>query len=132
MLQALIPLLGTVLDKVLPDPRAAAEAKLRMLELAQSGEMAQITGQLEVNKAEAQSLNVFVAGWRPFIGWTCGATVCFKYILAPIIVMAGQLSGHPIPLPEIDASELWPVLLGMLGLGGFRTLEKVKGAEANR
>jgi hypothetical protein len=132
MLQALIPLLGTVLDKVLPDPQAAAAAKLKMLELAQSGEMAQITGQLEVNKAEAQSLNVFVAGWRPFIGWTCGVTVAFKYVIGPLLVMVAKMTGHDIPLPEIDASELWPVLMGMLGLGGMRTMEKMRGAEGNR
>jgi hypothetical protein len=134
MWQALIPILGTVLDKILPDPKAAADAKLKVLEMAQQGELAVLAadtdlakGQLAVNAVEAASANLFTSGWRPFIGWTCGFTVCFKYILGPLLVMVAQMSGHEIPLPQIDASELWPVLMGMLGLGGMRTMEKLKG-----
>jgi hypothetical protein len=134
MWQALIPILGNVLDKILPDPKAAADAKIKVLEMAQQGELAVLAadtdlakGQLETNKAEASNPNLFVSGWRPFIGWTCGFTVCFKYVLGPLVVMGAQMSGHDIPLPQIDASELWPVLMGMLGLGGFRTVEKLKG-----
>ncbi len=135
MWTALIPILGSFIDKLLPDPQAAADAKLKMLEMAQAGELAQLTAEVEmakgqnaVNQAEAGSASIFVAGWRPFIGWTCGVTVAFKYVGGPLLVMLTQMTGHAVELPVIDSSELWPVLMGMLGLGGFRTIEKIKGA----
>ena len=74
------------------------------------------------------SRNIFVAGWRPFIGWTCGISLAWTYVGIPIaqfaLAQAGQL--HVI-LPTVDMSEMMPVLLGMLGLGGLRTFEKFKG-----
>lgn len=134
MWTALIPVLGGLLDKLIPDPQASAAAKLKMLEMAQAGELAALSaevdiakGQIETNKAEAASPNLFVSGWRPAVGWTCALTVFFKYVGGPLLVMLAEITGHPIRLPEIDASELWPVLMGLLGLGGFRTLERVKG-----
>lgn len=136
MLAALIPVLGSLLDKFIPDPQVAASAKLQMLEMAQKGELAQLdadlrlaTGQQEVNKVEAASASLFVAGWRPFIGWVCGAAFAFKFIGGPLAVVLMAMIGHPITLPEFDFTEMSTVLLGMLGLGGLRTIEKVKGAQ---
>lgn len=131
----LFALLPAVLDRVLPDPGAAADAKLRLLEMAQKGDLAALTAetdlakaQASVNQIEAASNRLFVAGWRPAVGWICALAVGFKFIGGPLLFMAGQVVGHPVVLPEIDTSELWPLLLGMLGLGGLRTIEKVKGA----
>lgn len=131
----LLELLPKVFDKIFPNQQAADEAKLKLLQMAQTGELAQLTantelakGQLEVNKVEGASSSLFVAGWRPAIGWICGFTIGFKYIAAPLLVMTASTIGHPITLPIIDSSELWPVLMGMLGLGGMRTVEKLKGA----
>lgn len=118
-----IPLIGTVLDRVIPDPAAAAEAKLKVLELAQKGEL----GQLDINKVEAASTSLFVAGWRPFIGWVCGAAFAYKFILAPFIVMLLEMFGVQVALPVLEFAEVLPILLGMLGLGTLRTVEKVKG-----
>jgi hypothetical protein len=136
MLTALIPILGSLLDKFIPDPNAAADAKLKMLDMVQKGELAQLdadlklaTGQQEVNKVEAASSSLFVAGWRPFIGWVCGAAFAFKFIGGPLAVVVMSMAGHPITLPEFDFTEMSTVLLGMLGLGGLRTIEKVKGAQ---
>lgn len=133
MLAALIPLLGNVLDKVFPDPQAAADAKVKIMEMAQRGELAQLdaelrmaTGQMEVNKVEAANQSLFVSGWRPAIGWVCGAAFAFKFIVGPSAVVLMAMAGHPIELPEFDFSEMSTILLGMLGLGGLRTLEKVK------
>lgn len=133
MLAALIPLLGNVLDKVFPDPQAAADAKVKIMEMAQRGELAQLdaelrmaTGQMEVNKVEAANQSLFVSGWRPAIGWVCGAAFAFKFIVGPSAVVLMAMAGHPITLPEFDFSEMSTILLGMLGLGGLRTLEKVK------
>lgn len=133
-LTLLTTILPGLLDKLIPDPKAADEAKLKMLQMIQTGELAQLTadtdlakGQISVNQVEATSSSIFVAGWRPFIGWMAGFTIGFKYIFGPLLTMFAQLVGHPIELPVLDASELWPVLIGMLGLGGMRTVEKVKG-----
>ena len=131
----LFALLPGLLDKILPDPKAADDAKLRFLELAQKGELAALTadtelakGQMAVNQVEAGNASLFVSGWRPAVGWVCVLTIGFKYVGGPLLSVFTQFVGHPVTLPVVDSSELWPVLLGMLGLGGFRTYEKVKGA----
>lgn len=134
MIAALLPLLGTLVDKFFPDPQAAAAAKVQIMEMAQRGELAQLdaelklaTGQIDVNKTEAASSSLFVSGWRPFIGWTCGAAFAYKFVVAPAGAFAMAAAGHPIELPVLDFTEMSTILLGMLGLGGMRTLEKVKG-----
>ena len=135
MWTAFIPSILDLVGKLIPDPGAAADAKLKLLEMAQRGELAQLdadlklaTGQIDVNKAEASNQSLFVAGWRPFIGWVCGAAFAFKFIGGPLAVVLMSMAGHPITLPEFDFTEMSTVLLGMLGLGGLRTVEKIKGA----
>jgi len=134
-LLSLIPVFSQLLDKILPDKGAADAAKLEMIKLAQQGDLAQLnadvaiaTAQSETNKIEAASTRLFVSGWRPFVGWICGLAVGFKFIGGPALFMIAQALGHPVALPVIETSELWPLLLGMLGLGGLRTVEKIKGA----
>ena len=83
--------------------------------------------QLEVNKAEAAHKSVFVAGWRPFVGWVCGVALAYHFILAPLLQFGFALAGMDQELPEFDFSQLSTVLMGMLGLGGLRTFEKMKG-----
>ena len=127
--------IGTrLVEKIFPDPHAASEAKLKLLELSQKGELAELEAavrmseaQNRVNEKEAEHRNLFVSGWRPSIGWICGAAFGFKFILAPTLIMIGSVMGTNIPVPAIETSELTTVLLGMLGLGGLRTFEKVKG-----
>jgi len=135
MWPALLALLPNVLDKILPDKGAADAAKLELLKMAQTGELAQLQattelakGQMEINKVEAASSSLFVAGWRPFVGWICACAIGFKYIGGPLLVMIGAAFGQDIDLPDIDTADLWPLLAGLLGLGGLRTIEKVKGA----
>ncbi len=132
-LTALIPMLGNVFDRLFPDPAAAADAKVKVMEMAQRGELAQLdadlkmaTGQMEVNKAEAQHQSIFVAGWRPAIGWVCAAAFAFKFVVGPTAAVLMAVAGHPITLPEFDFSEMSTILLGMLGLGTLRTVEKIK------
>ena len=83
--------------------------------------------QLEVNKAEAAHKNTFVAGWRPFVGWVCGVALAYHFILAPLLQFGFALAGLDQELPEFEFSQLSTVLMGMLGLGGLRTFEKMKG-----
>lgn len=130
---ALIPALGNLLDRLFPDPQAAGDAKVKVMEMAQRGELAYLdadlkmaTGQMEVNKAEAQHQSIFVAGWRPAIGWVCAAAFAFKFVVGPSAAVLMSMAGHPIVLPEFDFSEMSTILLGMLGLGTLRTVEKIK------
>ena len=91
--------------------------------LDMAGDMAQI----EVNKEEAKSASFFVSGWRPFIGWVCGAALAYQYVGAPLIVWLATSAHVPLaPPPKLDGS-LWELMFGMLGLGGLRTLEKIRG-----
>ena len=134
MIQALIPAVLAVLDKVLPDPQAAADAKLKALEMAQRGDLAAIDadvrlalGQMEVNKTEAGT-DLFRGGWRPGAGWCCVAGLGYQYILQPVLPWIVSACGGSVPpLPPIDADSLMALLFGMLGLGGLRTAERIKG-----
>ena len=109
------------------DAVRAAQAKLELIKLQQSGDLAQIAGQLEVNKAEAASPNPFTSGWRPFIGWTCGAGFGVQFVLGPVGEWVRALAGHPVKFPQMDLGTMMPLLFGMLGLGAYRTAEKVRG-----
>ncbi|RZI54423.1 MAG: hypothetical protein EOP12_02990 [Pseudomonas sp.] len=86
------------------------------------------TGQAETNKVEAASTRLFVAGWRPFVGWIYGLAVGFKFIGGPTLFVIAQAAGYPINLLEIDTFKLWVLLAGMLRLSGLLTVEKVRGA----
>jgi len=132
MWQALIPLIGTIVEKAIPDPQAQADAKLKVMELAQKGELAVLDaetklalGQLEVNKVEAAHGSVFVAGWRPFVGWVCGAGLAAQVIIFPLLdrIFKWQM--------QFDTELLILTMTGMLGIGGMRTYEKVKGVSTN-
>ena len=134
MWQLVIPAITQVLDKIIPDPQAAADAKLKALELAQKGDLAALDaelrlalGQLEVNKAEATT-DMFRGGWRPAVGWVCVVGLGYQFVLQPVLPWLVALFGAQVPpLPAIDNETLMVLLTGMLGLGGLRTFERVKG-----
>ena len=130
MLAMLIPLLGPIFDKLvglIPDPAAAAKAKAEamamMIDAAQRADAAQ----MEVNKVEAASGSLFIAGWRPFVGWVCAVGVAWNWIGLPVGVFIAALVEHNLDLRPADLSEMLPLLLGLLGMGGLRTFEKVQG-----
>lgn len=135
MIQMLIPLVGTLLDKLLPDPKMAAEAKLKAIEMAQRGELEHLNadlklalGQIEVNKEEAKDPSLFKSGWRPAVGWLCVAGFGYMAIVRPILPWVLTVAGVEVPpLPQIDTAEIGALLFGMLGLGGMRTAERIKG-----
>ena len=122
----LLGVAGKILDKVIPDPVARANAQVELLKVHQAGQLAQI----ELNKTEAAHTSVFVSGWRPFIGWVCGTAFAFQFVAAPLLTWAATLYGNPVAFPSLDMGTLLTLLLGMLGLGGMRTAEKVKGVAA--
>lgn len=128
MWQLLFPIIGQLLDKVLPDTEAANKAKADLLQMQVRGELDALLGQLDINKEEAKSASVFVSGWRPFIGWVCGSALAYVAILEPVLRFASVVwwDYHGV-FPVIDTELTMQVLLGMLGLGAMRSFDKFKG-----
>ena len=126
---ALLDIGGKVIDRVWPDPIQAANAKFELFKLQQSGELAMLAGQMDINKAEASNPSVFVSGWRPFVGWVCGFGLVYSFIGQPLLSWVSVLWSIPIP-PTLDLSTLLTILGGMLGLGTLRTYEKTQGVAA--
>lgn len=119
-LTAGISLAESAIKRIWPDKTAEEAARL-------AAELSIIQGQLEVNKAEAGSASPFTSGWRPFIGWVCGVGCAWNWIGLPVAMFAAAAMGHPLQVAQADLSEMLPLLIGMLGLGGLRTFEKTKG-----
>ena len=125
-----------LIDRLFPDPQAAAAAKLELFKMQQNGDLAALAaetdlakGQLAVNAAEASSGSLFVSGWRPAVGWLCAAGLGYEFLLCPLLPWLLTIAlGHPVAaLPDLPNETLMTLLFGMLGLGGLRTVEKVKG-----
>jgi hypothetical protein len=129
-ISALLNIGNTLINKLFPDPAEAAKAQLALLKMQQDGELAAISGQMEINKIEAGSSSVFVAGWRPFAGWVCGIGLAYVSIIEPIARLVATIVGYTGDFPAIDTTLTMQVLLGMLGMGGLRTLDKIKGVAA--
>lgn len=117
----------SIIERIWPDEEKREQQKIELQKLAKAGKEAELNArvslmlaQMDVNKSEAKSVSVFVSGWRPFIGWVCGFGLAYNVIFAPIL--SAWINVHPV-----DSDYLYPVLLGMLGLGGYRTFEKSKG-----
>jgi len=129
-----------IINKVVPDKAAAAAAVATLQQMQMQGalqdELLQLqsvtSAQSDVDKVEAASTNVFIAGWRPFVGWVCGVGLAMSCIISPLFTWAAALIGHPTPFPKLDDPLLQSTLAGMLGLGyGLRTYEKFKGVAGN-
>jgi hypothetical protein len=115
-------MIGNIIDKVAGHVDKFTLDKEEKAQLIQEINKAQI----EVNKIEAGSSSFFKSGWRPFVGWTCGVALCYHFVLQPFLMFIFVSIGKPMELPVFDMSTLTTVLLGMLGLGGMRSFEKVK------
>lgn len=117
---AVSDLIRTGIDKIWPDKSEAERAQATLL-------LAQVQGQIDTNKAEAASSSVFVAGWRPSVGWVCSAALAWQLILAPSIQWGATIYGKPVVLPPLDTETLISLLFALLGIGGMRTVEKLNG-----
>ena len=125
----LTSLLPDLLDKIFPDKTKADEAKLKLMELQQSGALAELKaqtelaqGQLAINQEEAKSPNPFVSGWRPAVGWVCVVALAYEFLARPVAIGLGYEA-----FPDLPMGDLNTLLFGMLGLGALRPVEKVKG-----
>lgn len=132
LLTPLFDLIKQALSGLGLDPEAKARAQTQAFEILTSGTFAEKAdqalslAQIQTNQVEA-SQGLFRGGWRPFIGWICGAALAGQFVVAPIVEWSCAVAGHPVPaLPKLD-DVLWQLLFGMLGLGALRTVEKIKG-----
>ena len=117
---AVADLASTVISRLWPDKTEQERAQL-------AAALTIVQGQLDANRAEAASPSAFTSGWRPGVGWVCVAALAMQYVARPLVAWVGLVTGHPLPeLPGIDGS-LWELMLGMLGLGGLRSFEKLRG-----
>ena len=123
LIDKLIAPVAGILDKFIVDKDLKMKLQHELETALQNANLAQ----LEVNKVEATHKSIFVAGWRPFVGWVCGVSLAYHFILSPLIQFGFALAGMEQELPEFEFSQLSTVLMGMLGLGGLRTFEKMKG-----
>lgn len=127
-----LPIIGNLLDKIIPDPEQKAKAQLELLKLQQDGAFKELDAQVqlslaqaEINKIEAAQTNPFSAGWRPAAGWVCVFGLGYEFMVRPLLPWLLTVASVPAvpPLPSLD-SVLFELIFGMLGLGTMRSLER--------
>jgi len=131
---ALLDIGRTALEKFVADPQAKANALFKMQELADKRDSEQlqaevqlILGQIEINKIEAASSDLFVSGARPFILWVCGVSLAYSFLVEPLMRFFAQVVfKYDGAFPALQMGELTTILMGLLGLGAMRTIEKLK------
>jgi hypothetical protein len=126
---AILNIGNTLIQKLFPDPAEAAKAQLALLKMQQDGELAAMIAQTDINKVEAASTSIFVAGWRPFCGWVGGAGLAYAAIVEPLLRLLATLYGYTGDFPVIDTTITMQILFGLLGLGAMRSFDKAKANE---
>ena len=121
---AILNIGNTLINKLFPDPAEAAKAQLALLKMQQDGELAAMIAQTDINKVEAASQSIFVAGWRPFCGWVGGAGLAYAAIVEPLLRLLATLYGYTGDFPVIDTTITMQILFGLLGLGAMRSYDK--------
>lgn len=125
-------LIETGINKIWPDKTETQKAEAKQLMAQLEGALELQKAQIEVNAKEAQSNSLWVSGWRPGIGWACAGGFAWVYVLQPAATWVSAALGHPVVLPNVDMTSMYPVMLGMLGLGGMRSFERLKGVDTTR
>ena len=109
-----------ITGKKILDPNQAMELEFKLSQLEHLANQ----GQIKINEVEAAHKNLFVAGWRPFIGWTCGVAIAYAFVGQPIIEWIIALNGLDIESPKLNVDTLYQLVLAMLGMATLRTYEK--------
>ena len=128
ILGAAVEIVKTIIDRALPDQKSKAEALAKLSEMELNGDLAAMAQQVEILKLDAVSSDKFQSRWRPFIGWVCGCALAIQLVIAPLACQISAIAGRPVPLVVMDVSLLSTMLIGMLGFGGMRTVEKLNKA----
>lgn len=126
MIELLIGPVTGLLDKFVEDKDQKAKLAHEIATLAERQAHEIAKSQIAVNKAESQSGSLFIGGWRPATGWVCVLGFGVNFLVIPLTNLFLSVTENPLLVPSLDVSEMMPVLLGMLGLGGMRTVEKTK------
>lgn len=120
-------LIKTIVDKIAPDANIEEQGKITLALTEMQNQYAMILSQVDVNKTEAASSSIFVSGWRPFVGWMCGVGLAYASIIEPFArFIAVVIFGYTGTFPVLSTEITLQILLGMLGLGGMRSFDKVK------
>lgn len=144
-LSAALDLGKSAIERIWPDPIRQAEELRKLAELHQKGDLAELNAhvqlmvaQLEVNKAEASHKSLFVAGWRPFIGWCGGGAMAYQFIIYPFMCWAwaiftamGKIPAGVEPPPVLETGALFSIVTGMLGIGAMRSHDKKHGIQTD-
>ena len=125
MIGNIVGLVDGVLDRIIPDRNARAAAREKLAEISRNGELDLLTGQMEINKVEAAHRSLFVAGWRPAVGWICALGLAYNVLISPLLSIY-------LVMPTVDPELLYPVMMGMLGLAGTRSYEKIRQVARER
>ena len=142
MIPLVLPLIDKALDLIFPDKTERDQHRAKLAELALQGELQSVQnefellqGQIRIAEKEAGHSDIFVSGWRPFVGWICAGAFAWAYILRDFFILLASFTGSPIDaelLPKPDLSEMLPILIGMLGLGGMRSVERINRVQRNK
>ena len=116
-----------IVNKFVPDPDAKIKAENELRKDLQAWDK----GQTDINIQEAKHHSIFVAGWRPAIGWACALALWLQYMIAPLAIWASDIAGYPLPKPPVLDQVLWELMFALIGMGGLRTFEKIKGVARN-
>lgn len=132
-----LPIVGDIIDavkdvvlEIIPDKDKKREIALELEKIKDEGDKrlsTEMLAQAEINKVEAGHRSIFVAGWRPFIGWVGGFGLAWTFLIAPFLEFVARLLGWSGQMPQIDASLLMTLVLSLLGVGAFRSYDKAKG-----
>tara|TARA_R100001224_G_scaffold62480_1_gene37350 strand:+ start:4444 stop:4848 length:405 start_codon:yes stop_codon:yes gene_type:complete len=131
-LGSLVGPVSGLLDKFIEDKDVKNKLAHDLSTMAERHAQELAKGQMEINKTEAAHKSLFVAGWRPAIGWICGLGMASNFLLIPVANFVLALTGSAIVVPLLDTGEMMPVLMGMLGLGAMRTYEKKQGVQRDK
>lgn len=129
---SLINPVAEIIDRVIPDKTQAAQAKAALLQTEVQGQLASAVAQLQTDSAEAANKSVFVAGWRPFVGWICGIAFGYAFVVQPFltfVLVACKINFDASKIPQLNLAVMSPVLMGMLGLGAMRSYDKTQGTD---
>ena len=126
--ESIVGVAGKVLNKFVADKDLKVKLEHELKTAFHAANLAQI----DLNKQEAAHQSMFVAGWRPFVGWTCGIALAYHFLIAPLLSFVLVLYDINTPMPEFEFSQLSTILMGMLGLGGLRSYEKMKGVQRDK
>ena len=127
---AIADLAKDLVGRFFPDKTEQEKAQMSLILTTMQNQMAMNQGQMDINKMEAANPSLFVSGWRPFVGWTCGAACAWNWVGLPVVGFIAAAFHHPVQVAPADLTQMLPLLLGLLGMGALRTYEKTQGVAA--